>query len=425
MGLKNRTRSQRPDPTRSMDAESVSTYRKRLLDAIDVDEVAKLGRDAQRARLERVVTKLVSGDGPLLSSTERSALVRRVVDEAVGLGVLEPLLADPEVTEIMVNGHRNVFVERAGRIERADVGFSDEAQLRQTIDRIVASVDRRIDASSPMVDARLATGERVNAVIAPLALDGASLTIRRFPKPFTADELVARGALDQPTIDLLRGCVKARCNIVVSGGTGTGKTTLLNVVSGFIGRDERIVTIEDSAELSLAQEHVVRLEARPANVEGHGRIAIRDLVRNALRMRPDRIVVGEVRGGEALDMLQAMNTGHEGSLTTVHANTADDALARLLTLASMSELELPYEALREQVAGAIHIIVQLARSDDGSRRISEIAAVMRQPNEAPTLLPLVRRGDAMLQAPLEHFAPPPWLQDRFAAAGLLASRASR
>jgi pilus assembly protein CpaF len=393
MGLKARVRGNVGAGGSTIDTASVAAYRDRLLSTIDVDELSELDEDQRRARLERVVTSLIAADGPLLSAGERSSLVRRVVDDAVGLGVLEPLLADPGVTEIMVNGPREVYVERNGVLERSAVTFTDEEQLRQAIDRIVAAVNRRIDESSPMVDARLPTGERVNAVIPPLAIDGSTLTIRRFPQPLTADDLVRKGSLDDATVELLQAAVEAHCNIVVSGGTGTGKTTFLNVVSGFIGGSERIVTIEDAAELRLKQRHVIRLEARPANVEGRGRISIRDLVRNALRMRPDRIIVGEVRGGEALDMLQAMNTGHEGSLTTVHANTADDAVGRMLTLSSMSELELPYEALRDQVNSAVHLVVQLERTAEGQRRVSEVATVVSTRNEELRLERVMDRDD--------------------------------
>jgi pilus assembly protein CpaF len=289
--------------------------------------------------------------------------------------VLELLLADDSVTEIMVNGTDEIYVERDGRIERADIAFSDESQLYQTIDRIVSQVNRRVDESSPMVDARLPSGERVNVIIPPLALRGPTMTIRRFPRLFTIDELVRIRSLDQATADLLRALVKARLNIVISGGTGAGKTTLLNALSSAVPDGERIITVEDNAELRLQQPHVVTLEARPANVEGRGEVTIRDLVRNSLRMRPDRIIVGEVRGAETLDMLQALNTGHEGSLVTLHANTCDDAIHRLGTLASMSDLQIPFEALRDQINSAIDVIVQVDRYADGRRRLSEVAVV--------------------------------------------------
>ena len=359
----------------------VALYRTRLLNEIDLEEVAGLELAQQRARLERVLSRLLSLEGPVMSPRERAWLIKRVIDDAVGLGVLEPLIADHSVTEIMVNGMEDVFIERAGRIERVPTRFTSEAELYQLIDRIVSSVNRRVDESSPMVDARLPGGERVNVIIPPLALDGPSITIRRFPQPFRLPDLVARNSLPQQAADLLGALVAARFNILVSGGTGSGKTTFLNALSGMISDRERIITIEDAAELSLQQPHVVRLEARPANTEGTGQITIRDLVKNSLRMRPDRIIVGEVRGGETLDMLQAMNTGHEGSLTTVHANSATDALSRLETLSSMSDVTLPVETVRDQINGAIDIIIQLERDSTGMRRVSTIEAVTSRHRE--------------------------------------------
>jgi pilus assembly protein CpaF len=355
--------------------DGVTYYRRRLLEEVDLNEIAVLSEEQRRARLERVVGRMVSREGPVLSTAERARLIRRVVDEAVGLGVLEPLLADDSVTEIMVNGTDEIYVERDGRIMRADISFTDEAQLFQTIDRIVSTVNRRVDESSPMVDARLPSGERVNVIIPPLALRGPTMTIRRFPRLFTIEELIRIGSMDRPTADLMRALVRARLNIVISGGTGAGKTTLLNALSSAVPDGERIITVEDNAELRLQQPHVVTLEARPPNVEGRGEVTIRDLVRNSLRMRPDRIIVGEVRGAETVDMLQALNTGHEGSLVTLHANSCDDAIHRLATLASMSELQIPFEALRDQINSAIDVIVQVDRYADGGRRVSELAAV--------------------------------------------------
>jgi pilus assembly protein CpaF len=388
-------------PTRvGEEHDLVTVYRERLLEEVDVDELATLAPAQRRVRLERLLSRILSADGPILSARERGSLVQRIVDDALGLGVLEPLLADESVTEIMVNGPHDVFVERRGRIERVPVQFASDEQLYQTIDRIVSMVNRRVDESSPMVDARLPTGERVNVIIPPLALDGPSLTIRRFPAPYRLPELVAKGSLDERTAALLGACVRARLNIVVSGGTGSGKTTFLNALSGLLPHHERIVTIEDAAELQLQQPHVVRLESRPANVEGRGEVSIRDLVRNSLRMRPDRIVVGEVRGGEALDMLQAMNTGHDGSLATVHANSAFDALGRLETLASMSDIELPAATLRDQINSAVDVVVQLERGGDGNRRVVEVQAVVSQ-----------RRGDYEL-APLVTFESGPVGPDR-------------
>ena len=359
----------------------VALYRTRLLNEIDLEEVAGLELAQQRARLERVLSRLLSLEGPVMSPRERAWLIKRVIDDAVGLGVLEPLIADHSVTEIMGNGPEDDFIERSGRIERVPTRFTSEAELYQLIDRIVSSVNRRVDESSPMVDARLPGGERVNVIIPPLALDGPTITIRRFPQPFRLPDLVARNSLPQQAADLLGALVAARFNILVSGGTGSGKTTFLNALSGMISDRERIITIEDAAELSLQQPHVVRLEARPANTEGTGQITIRDLVKNSLRMRPDRIIVGEVRGGETLDMLQAMNTGHEGSLTTVHANSATDALSRLETLSSMSDVTLPVETVRDQINGAIDIIIQLERDSTGMRRVSTIEAVTSRHRE--------------------------------------------
>ena len=350
----------------------VADFREKLLDEIDLNELSKLDLAQRRARLERVMTHLVTSRGPLLSSRERTALIRRVVAEALGLGVLEPLLSDDAITEIMVNGPDQIFIERLGRIELAKERFVNNEQLLQTIDRIVSTVNRRVDESSPMVDARLRTGERVNVILPPLALDGPVVTIRKFPRPFTMEQLISGGTLDPTAAEILGASVRAKLNILVCGGTGSGKTTLLNSLSSFIPERERIVTIEDAAELSLQQSHVIRLESRPPNVEGKGQVTIRDLVRNSLRMRPDRIVVGEVRGGETMDMLSAMNTGHEGSLTTIHANSPIEALSRAETLASMSDLELPFAAVQEQVNNAIDLVVQLERGPDGSRRITQL-----------------------------------------------------
>ncbi|WP_445395636.1 CpaF family protein [Streptomyces sp. LE64] len=364
------------------DGHLVAVYRAKLLEEIDLAEMSSLTAADRRLRLERVLGHLISREGPVLSTAERTQLIRRVVDEALGLGVLEPLLADATITEIMVNGPDAVFVERGGRVEQLPLRFASEEQLMQTIERIVSTVNRRVDESHPMVDARLPTGERVNVIIPPLSLTGPTLTIRRFPRAYALPELIGLGSLDEPMLMLLSAFVRARFNLIVSGGTGSGKTTLLNALSGLIPSHERIITIEDSAELQLQQDHVIRLESRPPNVEGKGHITIRDLVRNSLRMRPDRIIVGEVRGGETLDMLQAMSTGHDGSLATVHANSAEDALMRLQTLGSMSEVSIPFEALKDQINSAVDVVVQLARHADGSRRIVEIALLVSHGREA-------------------------------------------
>jgi pilus assembly protein CpaF len=321
-----------------------------------------------------------------LTSEQRQRLIRDVEDDVLGHGPLERLLNDPSITEIMVNGPDTVYVEQDGKLVRSTAHFTSEEHLRRLIERIVSRVGRRIDESSPLVDARLADGSRVNAIIPPLAFNGSSLTIRKFSKdPYKVDDLITFGTLSREMAELLRACVEARLNIIVSGGTGTGKTTLLNVLSSFIPEGERIVTIEDAVELQLQQDHVVRLESRPANIEGKGEIGIRELVRNSLRMRPDRIVVGEVRGGESLDMLQAMNTGHDGSLSTVHANSPRDAIARLETLVLMAGMDLPLRAIREQIASAVDVVVQLSRLRDGSRRVTSVTEVQGMEGQTVTL----------------------------------------
>ncbi|MFF3450475.1 CpaF family protein [Streptomyces sp. NPDC002667] len=409
-----RSRIAAPDeggPARE-DGHLVAVYRAKLLEEIDLAEMSSLAAAERRVRLERVLGHIISREGPVLSTAERSQLIRRVVDEALGLGVLEPLLADASITEIMVNGPDSIFVERAGRVEQLPLRFASNEQLMQTIERIVSTVNRRVDESNPMVDARLPTGERVNVIIPPLALTGPTLTIRRFPRAYTLPELIGLGSLDEQTLMLLAAFVRARFNVIVSGGTGSGKTTLLNALSGLIPSHERIITIEDSAELQLQQEHVIRLESRPPNVEGKGQITIRDLVRNSLRMRPDRIIVGEVRGGETLDMLQAMSTGHDGSLATVHANSAEDALMRLQTLGSMSEVQIPFEALKDQINSAVDVVVQLSRHADGSRKVTEVALLVSHGREQFRVTPVTRfvlrpvGADRVVRGHFEHLPLP-------------------
>jgi pilus assembly protein CpaF len=343
------------------------------------------------SKVRHTLQEVIDAEERPLSLSDRTRISQEVADEILGHGPLEPLLRDSEITEIMVNGPDAIFVERAGRLYEVDAHFSSEAHLRRTIDKIVARIGRRVDEASPLVDARLPDGSRVNAVIPPVALDGSMLTIRKFAAdPFTDKDLIAFGTLTPRVRDFLLACVRGRRNIVISGGTGSGKTTLLNVISSFIPEDERIVTIEDAAELQLHQKHVLRLESRPANIEGRGQIAIRDLVKNSLRMRPDRIVVGEVRDGAALDMLQAMNTGHDGSITTVHANTPRDSLSRLETMVLMAGVELPVRAIREQVSGAVDMVIQQARLKDGSRRVVAITEVIGMEGDIITMQDLFK-----------------------------------
>ena len=357
-------------PLTPVERESKDLIYQRLLKVMDLSLIGGLEERDSRRQIRDICDRLMSEHQVPLSLASRQRIVRRIEDEVLGLGPLEPLLADKSISDILVNGPNQVYVERRGRLELTDVRFNNDAHLLNIIDRIVSAVGRRIDESSPMVDARLKDGSRVNAIIPPLALDGPSLSIRRFAVELLAmDDLIRLGSLTRQMADVMAAVVKARLNVLVSGGTGAGKTTLLNLLSGFIPVTERIVTIEDSAELQLQQPHVVRLETRPPNIEGRGAVAQRDLVRNSLRMRPDRIVIGEVRGPEALDMLQAMNTGHDGSLTTIHANTPRDALGRVENMVSMTGISFPAHALRAQIASAIDIIIQVERHEDGRRRV--------------------------------------------------------
>jgi pilus assembly protein CpaF len=349
---------------------------RKILDRLDLEKLGRTPSAAAREEVLLLIRNTVNSEAVPLSFAERERLAREILDEIFGLGPLEPLLKDPTISDILVNRYNKVYVERAGKLEPTGLSFKDDAHLMQIIDRIVSRVGRRVDESSPMVDARLADGSRVNAIIPPLAIDGPCLSIRRFGRdPVTARNMIENKTLTEPMLELLSAMVKGRLNFLISGGTGAGKTTLLNVLSGYIPNSDRIVTIEDAAELQMNQEHVVRLETRPPNIEGKGAVRQRQLVINSLRMRPDRIVVGEVRGEEAFDMLQAMNTGHEGSMTTVHANTQRDALGRIENMCSMANLNIPERAMRQQISAAIHAVVQIARLSDGTRKIMTIAEV--------------------------------------------------
>jgi pilus assembly protein CpaF len=355
---------------------------RKILDRLDLEKLGRSSGDSARQEVLTLIRSSVTSEAVPLSFAEREQLSREILDEIFGLGPLEPLLKDPTISDILVNRFDRVYVERAGKLEITGLSFKDNQHLMQIIDRIVSRIGRRVDESSPMVDARLQDGSRVNAIIPPLALDGACLSIRRFGRdPLTARNMLDNKTLTEPMLELLSAMVKGRLNLLISGGTGAGKTTVLNVLSGYIPNSERIVTIEDAAELQLKQEHVVRLETRPPNIEGKGSVRMRQLVINSLRMRPDRIVVGEVRGEEAFDMLQAMNTGHEGSLTTVHANSPRDALSRIENMVSMANLNIPERAIRHQIANAVHAVVQVARLSDGSRKIITISEVIGMEDE--------------------------------------------
>ena len=405
-------------------AVKVAIHRK-LIQRMDMDHVVQVGREGVRKEVAEIVEKLAAEENTPMTFQERERLSLEVLDEVFGLGPLEPLLHDHTISDILVNTHNSVYIERNGLLERTPIQFRDDAHLMSIIDRIISAVGRRVDESSPMVDARLQDGSRVNAIIPPLAIDGPILSIRRFGRdPLTADELMQNHTLTAPMLEMLRGCVYGRMNCLISGGTGAGKTTLLNVLSSFISNRERIITVEDAAELQLHQEHVVRLETRPPNVEGKGAIRQRQLVINCLRMRPDRIVVGEVRGDEALDMLQAMNTGHDGSLTTIHANSPRDALTRLETMVAMANLNIPESAIRRQVASALDLIIQVSRMSDGSRKITNISEVVGMEGEIVTMQDIFefrKTGIGEKGEVLGEFLPTgirPRLSERLLAAGI-------
>jgi pilus assembly protein CpaF len=368
----------------------------KVLNEVQLESINRLGEEAAREQIGQLIREMVQRENTPLALAEREKMAREILDEVFGLGPLEPLIADQTISDILVNTSRVVYVERRGVLERTDIMFNDDQHLMRIIERIVSRVGRRVDESSPMVDARLPDGSRVNAIIPPLALDGPILSIRRFGRdPLKADDLLGNKTLTKPMLDLLKAVVVGKLNVLISGGTGAGKTTLLNVVSAYIPESERIVTIEDAAELQLKQEHVVRLETRPPNIEGQGAVKQRQLVINSLRMRPDRIIVGEVRGEEALDMLQAMNTGHEGSLTTVHANSPRDALSRIETMVAMANLNLPDKAIRQQIASAMNVVVQVSRLTDGSRKVTSISEITGMEGPVVTMQDLFvfeRRG---------------------------------
>ncbi|HLW99693.1 MAG TPA: CpaF family protein [Candidatus Acidoferrales bacterium] len=377
----------KPMPSARIDFGAVKiAIHRQLLQKLNLSRLSEVRREDVRREVTQILETLVVNESTPMSLQEREKLSREVQDEVFGLGPLEPLLADPTVSDILVNSHKHVYIERRGMLEETTIQFRDDAHLMSIIDRIVAAVGRRVDESSPMVDARLADGSRVNAIIPPVAVDGPCLSIRRFGRErLMAEDLIRNNTLTQPMLEFLQGCVKARLNVLISGGTGAGKTTFLNVLSSYISNRERIVTIEDAAELQLHQQHVVRLETRPPNIEGKGVIQQRQLLINSLRMRPDRIIIGEARGEEALDMLQAMNTGHDGSLTTVHANSTRDALSRLETMVAMAGLDIPDTAIRRQIASAIDIVVQVTRLSDGTRKVTSLAEITGMEGEVVTM----------------------------------------
>jgi pilus assembly protein CpaF len=402
-----------------------ATIHRKLLQKLNLERLTSSDREDVRREVMQILEGLLGEESTPMSYSEKERLSKEVMDEVFGLGPLEALLKDPTISDILINNYKSVYIERNGLLERTSIQFRDSEHLRQIIDRIVSAVGRRVDESSPMVDARLADGSRVNAIIPPLALDGACVSIRRFGRdPLTAEDILRNNTLTQRMLELVRACVKARLNILVSGGTGSGKTTFLNILSSFISDRERIITIEDAAELQLKQSHVVRLETRPPNVEGKGAVRQRQLVINSLRMRPDRIIVGEVRGDEALDMLQAMNTGHDGSLTTIHANSPRDALSRLETMVAMANLNIPESATRRQITSAINVVVQMTRLNDGTRKVVNVAEITGMEGEVVTMQDIFvfkRMGMAPTGEVLGEFVPTgirPKFSERLVAAGI-------
>ncbi len=414
-----------PEISSQLYVESKNAILAYLVQNID-QKLLERGDEAMlRARVEELVEEKLRAEKVPYSRQMRNRLVSDIADEILGYGPIEPLLRDPTVTEVMINRFDQVYCERFGKLELTDVQFRDNEHIRHVVDKIVTPLGRRVDESSPMVDARLPDGSRVNAIIPPLSLNGPVLTIRKFSvDPYTVEDLIGFGSMTQQMAAFLAACVKIKLNVLVSGGSGAGKTTLLNVLSSFIPEGERVVTVEDAAELKLHQPHVVRLESRPPNIEGKGEVKIRDLVRNCLRMRPDRIVVGEVRGGEALDMLQAMNTGHEGSLSTIHANTPRDAVARIETMVMMAGMELPSRAIREQIAAAIHLIVQIGRLSDGSRKVVSVTEIQGMEGNVVVMQDIFafqQKGigeGGKVQGVMQPTGMVPRFMDRFAAAGI-------
>lgn len=418
--------SLRPEGNRQEQFEDIKRrIHGKLVDKLDLSRVGELKGDTLKREIRLVVEHLCDAEDTLLNRQEREQIVEEVLDETFGLGPLELILKDPKVSDILINGPKNIYVEKGGRMQKTDVEFRDNKHLMQIIDRIVSKVGRRVDETSPMVDARLEDGSRVNAIIPPLALDGACVSIRRFgSNPLKLEDLLNYRAFTPEMVMLLEGCIKARLNMIIAGGTGSGKTTLLNTLSSFIGHEDRIVTIEDAAELQLQQDHIVRLETRPANIEGNGAITATDLVKNALRMRPERIIIGECRGGETLDMLQAMNTGHDGSLTTVHANTPRDAIARLETLVMMSGFDLPVKAIRQQISGAVDVLIQANRLQGGPRRVTAITEVVGMEQDTIILQDIyryVQKGigeDGKAHGHFECTGVRPSFMDRLESAGV-------
>jgi pilus assembly protein CpaF len=422
-----------PEPVRALDpyAELKTRVHHEVIATLGAELFKQDANEDLSERVLRSVTEQLTLDRTPLTREERRQLVREITDDILGYGPLEPFLRDDSVTEVMVNAHDRIYVERSGRLERTPAAFADNAHLLRIIDKIVSQVGRRVDEASPMVDARLPDGSRVNAIIPPLALRGPTLTIRKFARdPYTMNDLIGFGTVTGKSAQFLSACVRGKLNVLISGGTGTGKTTTLNALSAFVPGDERIVTIEDAAELQLQQEHVITLESRPPNIEGQGEVRIRELVRNALRMRPDRIIVGEVRGAETLDMLQAMNTGHEGSLTTIHANSPRDALSRLETLVLTAGVDLPLRAIREQISSAFDLLVQISRLVDGSRRITHVTEVLRMESDVITLQDIFAArppdeehnpsgGRSRLLSPLQCTGLKPHFLEKLAASGVV------